>query len=359
VNLKPSPLTFIVFLLAGWISRQQLVVIEYLKAENRMLRERLEGRSLRFSDRERALLARKAFGIPRKVLLELGTIVTPDTLLRWHRRLIAQKFDFSHRRTPGRPRTMRIITELIVRMALENPRWGYTRIRGALDNLGHEVGRGTIANVLKREGIEPAPERGGRTPWSVFLKAHWRSIVAAHFFTAEVCSLHGLVTYYVLFVIELARRIVHIAGITTQPNEGWMMQIACNLTDKVSGCLMGKSHLILDRDTKYTTQFRRLIAESRTAVIRLPPRSPNLNAYAERFVRSIKEECLDRMIFVGQGSLRRAISEFLAHYHAERNHQGLGNRLIQRRPRALVPVESIRRRQRLGGMLSFYHQTAA
>ena len=240
MNLKPSPLAFIVFLLAGWISRQQLIVIEYLKAENRMLRERLKGRSLRFSDKERALLARKAFGIPRKVLLELGTIVTPDTLLRWHRQLIARKFDFSDRRKPGRPRTMRIITELIVRMALENPRWGYTRIQGALYNLGHEVGRGTIANVLKREGIEPAPERGGRTPWSVFLKAHWRSIVAADFFTAEVWSLRGLVTYYVLFIIELAKRIVHIAGITTQPNEGWMMQVARNLTDKFSGCLDGQ-----------------------------------------------------------------------------------------------------------------------
>ncbi len=168
---QTSPVAFVVFLLAGWISRQQLIVIEYLKAENRMLRERLKGRSLRFSDRERALLARKAFGIPRKVLLELGTIVTPDTLLRWHRRLIAQKFTCGHR-NPGRPRTMRIIAELIVRMAVENPSWGYTRIQGALLNLGHEVGRGTVADVLRREGIEPAPERGERTPWSVFLKAH-------------------------------------------------------------------------------------------------------------------------------------------------------------------------------------------
>ena len=130
MNLKPSPLAFIVFLLAGWISRQQLIVIEYLKAENRMLRERLNGRSLRFTDKERALLARKAFGIPRKVLLDLGTIVTPDTLLRWHRQLIARKFDFSERRQPGRPRTIRIITELIVRMALENPRWGTRVFRG-------------------------------------------------------------------------------------------------------------------------------------------------------------------------------------------------------------------------------------
>ena len=148
------------------------------------------------------------------------------------------------------------------------------------------MGRGTIANVLKREGIELAPERGGRTSWSVFLKAHWRSIVAADFFTAEVWSFRGLVTYYVLFIIELAKRIVHIAGITTQPNESWMTQVARGMTDDLSGCLVGKSHLIIDRDTKYTVQFRRMIAEARTAVIRLPPRSPNLNAYAERFAQS-------------------------------------------------------------------------
>jgi putative transposase len=147
--------------------------------------------------------------------MELGTIVTPDTLLRWHRMLVECKFDFSRRRSPGRPRTMRVIVELIVRMAVDNPGWGYTRIQGALRNVGHEVGRGTVAEVLKREGIEPAPLRGDTTPWSVFLKAHWRSIVAADFFTAEVWTLRGLITYYVFFLIELARRIVHIAGITT------------------------------------------------------------------------------------------------------------------------------------------------
>jgi putative transposase len=349
VNLKPSPLAFIVFLLAGWISRQQVIVIEYLKAQNRMLRERLKERSLRFSDRERELLARKAFGIPRKVLLELGTIVTPDTLLRWHRQLIARKFDFNHRRKPGRPQTMRLIAELIVRMALENPRWGYTRIQGALYNLGHQVGRGTIANVLQRKGIEPAPDRGKRMPWSVFLKAHWRTIVAADFFTAEVWTIKGLITHYVLFVIELGKRIVHILGITTHPDEAWMLQVGRNATDALDGALVGKSHLIIDRDTKYSRQFRRLIAESRTAVIRLPPRSPNLNAYAERFVRSIKEECLNWMIFVGQVSLRRAIGEFIAHYHMERNHQGIGNRLIQPRAKQPIPKAQVQRRQRLGG----------
>jgi transposase InsO family protein len=160
-------------------------------------------------------------------------------------------------------------------------------------------------------------------------------------------------------IIELTKRIVHIAGITTQPNEGWMMQVARNLTDQFNGRLADKTHLIGDRDTKYTAPFRRLIAESRTAVIRLPPRSSNLNAYAERFVRSIKEECLDRMIFVGQAALRRAVSDFVAHYHRERNHEGLGNRLIQPQPRSLATGASVRRHERLGGMLSFYYRPTA
>ncbi len=138
-----------------------------------------------------------------------------------------------------------------------------------------------------------------------------------------------------------------------------MIQVARNLTDECGGILIGKSHLIVDRDTKYTAQFRRLIAESRTAVIRLAPRSPNLNAYAERFVRSIKDECLNRMILVGQGSLRRAISQFVAHYHIERNHQGLSNRLIQPEFAPATSSAQIKRRQRLGGMLSYYHGAAA
>jgi putative transposase len=360
MNCVPSALAFLLMMFAGWVNRQQLIVIDYLKAENGMLRERLKGRRLRFTDAQRALLARKAQAVGRKALLELGTIVTPETLLRWHRELISRKFDFSHRRQPGRPGTLRVITELIVRMALDNPHWGYTRIQGALGNLGHEVGRGTIANVLKREGIEPAPERSKRTPWSVFLKAHWRTLVAADFFTVEVWTVKGLITYYVLFLIELARRIVHILGITTHPNEAWMLQVGRSVTDTLDGALIGKSHLIVDRDTKYSRQFRRLIAaESGTAVIRLPPRSPDLNAYAERFVRSIKDECLNRMIFVGQASLRRAISEFIAHYHIERNHQGIENRLIQPVSTLAMATAQVRRRQRLGGMLSFYYGAAA
>jgi putative transposase len=191
----PPLLSFFLMIAAGWVHRHQLIVIEFLQAENRLLKARLRGRRIRFTDAERALLARKAKAVGRKALLELDTIVSPDTLLRWHRRLVAQKWNFVERRRLGRPGN---ISELIERMAQENPRWGYTRIRGALANLDHKVGRGTIANVLKRSGIEPAPERGRRTRWSTFLKAHWKVLAASDFLTVEVWTGRGLVTHCLL-----------------------------------------------------------------------------------------------------------------------------------------------------------------
>src|SRR5499426_1522369 len=176
---------FLLVVLAAWLARQQDAFIEYLKAENGMLKARLGSRRLIFTDAERRLLARHAKVAGRRKLFELDPIVSPDTLLRWHRQLIAMKWTF-RRKASGRQRVMGTIEALVVRMASENPRWGYTRIQGALSNLGHKAARGTIANILKREGIEPAPTRGTRTPWSVFLKSHWRSLVAADFLTVEV-----------------------------------------------------------------------------------------------------------------------------------------------------------------------------
>ena len=356
---SPPLLSFLLMIVSGWVHRHQLIVIEFLQAENRLLKEKLRGKRIRFTDAERALLARKAKAVGRKALRELDTLVSPDTLLRWHRQLVAQKWTFVHRRGPGRPRIMREISELIVRMAQENSGWGYTRIQGALSNLNHRVARGTIANVLKRSGIEPAPERGKRTPWSTFLKAHWKVLSAADFLTVEVWTSRGLITYYLLFVMSLADRVVTIAGITARPDEAWILQIGRNLTDMGSGALRAKQYLIIDRDTKYTAQFRRLMRDSGTEVIRLPPRSPNLNAYAERFVRSIKNECLDKMIFVGQASLRRAVTNYVDHYHQERNHQGLDNRLLRPSPRAKGHIGAINCHTRLGGMLNYYYRLAA
>ena len=296
------------------------------------------------------------------LLLRMGmtsTIVTPDTLLRWHRDLIARKWDSSDRRSPGRPPMMAELGKLIVKMAIENPSWGYTRIQGALANLRHAVGRGTIANVLKAHGIEPAPQRGKRTSWSTFLKAHWEVIVATDFFSVEVWTLRGLVTYYVLFVIDLSTRRVNIAGITDHPDEAFMMQMGRNLNDIDEGFLRDKRYLVMDRDAKYTPTFRALLERQGMEIIRLPPRSPNLNAFAERFVRSIKDECLNRLIFFGEGSLRHAVREYMAHYHSERNHQGIDNRLIKPSNVVMLADASIRRRERLGGLLRYYQRAVA
>jgi len=184
-------------------------------------------------------------------------------------------------------------------------------------------------------------------------------LAAADFFTVEVWGLRGLLTFYVFFVIELATRRIEIVGITPGPDEAWMMQIGRNLTDPVDGFLADKKLLIIDRDSKYSAAFRSLLAESGVEPVRLPPRSPNLNAHAERFVRSIKDECLNRMIFFGERSLRKATREFAAHYHQERNHQGLGNQLVEPNDRLDRNFGAVDCLQRLGGMLRFYHRVAA
>ena len=182
--LKPlDPFRFLLIAVAGWMNQHQLQVIDYLREENRVQREQLGGRRFRLTDDQRRRLAAKAKLLGRRLLAEVATIVTPETLLAWHRKLIAQKYDGSGRRRPGRPRTPEEIEALVVRMARENRDWGYERIQGALSNLGHAVGRATIADILRRHGIEPAPERSRKTTWKEFLSRHWELIVAADFFT--------------------------------------------------------------------------------------------------------------------------------------------------------------------------------
>jgi putative transposase len=353
-----DPFRFLLFAVAGWMNQQQQHAIEYLREENRVLRAQLGGRRLRFTDNQRRSLAIKARLLGRKVLTETTTIVTPQTLLGWHRKLIANKYDGSARWGLGRPVTGNEIEELVVRLASENRSWGYVRIQGALSNLGHDLAHGTIANILKRNAVEPAPERIRKTTWKEFIAQHWEQIVAADFFTVEVWTRHGLRRLMVLFCIELSTRRVQIAGISAIANGLWMNQIARNLTDAVDGLLKGKRYLIHDRDPLFTAEFLSTLAETGIKSVKLPPRSPNLNSYAERFVRSIKESCLERMILFGEDALRIAVREFVAHYHRERNHQGIGNMLIFPEVNLADRTGPIRCRSRLGGMLNYYHRAA-
>jgi transposase InsO family protein len=354
-----DPFRLLLISIAGWLSQQQRDAIDYLREENRVLREQLGSKRLRLNDDQRRRLAAKAKTLGRRLLREVATIVTPETLLAWHRKLIAQQYDGSKHRGPGRPRRGDEIENLIVRMATENRDWGYRRIQGALANLGHEVARGTIANVLKKHGLEPAPERNRKTTWKEFLSRHWEVIVAADFFTVEGWTRSGLTRFIVLFLIDLSTRRVEIAGIATKANGIWMDQVARNLCDAGQGFLTGKRYLIHDRDPLFTAEFLETLAASGVKSVKLPPRSPNLNPHAERFVRTIKESCLERMILFGEGSLRKATHEFVEHYHRERNHQGLSNRLIIPEASPVGNRGAIRRRQRLGGMLNYYHRQAA
>ena len=245
-------------------------------------------------------------------------------------------------------------------MAEENPSWGYRRIQGALVNLGHTIDKMTVRNILRRHHLEPAPQRRkAGMSWAKFLKMHWEVLAATDFFTVEVATWHGLVTYYVLFVMELATRRVQIAGITPHPTDAFMQQCARQLTDPFDGFLLGKRYLLHDRDTKFTQAFDGLLKGSGVEPVAMPPRSPNLNAHCERFVRSIKEEVLRQMVMLGQHTLYDAIQQYLVHYHTERNHQGLDNQLIGREGTIGCQTGPVERRERLGGLLSYYHREAA
>jgi transposase InsO family protein len=242
-------------------------------------------------------------------------------------------------------------------MARDNPRWGYTRIRGALYNVGHEIGRNAIKRILLVNGFDPIRRKG--MSWETFLKAHWGAIAATDFFSVEVLTRTGLVRYFVLFIIDLKTRRVEIAGIIQQPAKEWMSQMARNLTDCDEGFLIEARYLIHDRDPLFTTSFRAILKSSGIETVRLPARSPNLNAYAERFVRSIKSECLSQIIPLGERHLCRAVKEYTAHYHIERNHQGRDNRLIEEPPGVVDMNFAVVRHERLGGVLNYYERRAA
>ncbi|HEV2199263.1 MAG TPA: helix-turn-helix domain-containing protein, partial [Bryobacteraceae bacterium] len=310
---------------------------------------------------ERVTLAEIGKRLGRRALREVACVARPDTILAWYRRLAAEKFDGSqHRPYPGRPPVSTEVEALVVRMARENYGWGYDRIVGAVANLGHRLSDQTVKNILRRHGIAPAPKRSQITSWKDFLAAHMNVLAGADFFTVEVLTWHGLVTYYVLFFLHLETRRVHIAGITRHPDQQWMEQIGRSATQETWGCLQPCRYVLHDRDTKFCASFRLALATGGIKTIRLPANSPNLNAFAERWVRSVKQECLSKVILFGEGPLSRVLAEYSRHYHTERNHQGKGNHplfpeLGEKRNQQRRSIEC---RHRLGGLLKYYRRAA-
>ncbi len=329
----------------------------YLQTENQVLKEELtkSGRKLRLNDGQRRRLAQKGKALGREGLQKYASLFTPETILRWHRRLIAWKFTAKRKIDTERAERRLLITELCVKFAEENPGWGYERIQGALANLGYHVSKTTVGNILRRAGLCPSPDRTGKSSWRQFLRAHLVTTCVADFLTTEVWTMGGLVRYHVLFVMNLAKREVQIAQINCKTNGQVMAQVARNLTDAEDGFLRGIDYFVCDRDALFTQEFRGTLKEAGVTVVQCRPQTPKQNAFAERFVKSLKTECLDKLIFLGEVSLKKAVGEYVKHYHHERDHQSLDNLIpFPQTPRREGENGLVAKSERLGGLLNYY-----
>jgi putative transposase len=280
--------------------------------------------------------------------------VSAQTLLRWHRELVRRKWTFRHRQRAGRPRIGVETAALILRLAKENPRWGYRRIQGELRKLGVTVSATAIRSLLKRHGLTPAPRREGPS-WKEFLACQASGILACDFFTVETVWLR---TLYVLFFIELSTRRVNLAGVSAHPRSAWVTQQARNLA--IEGRLGEIPFLIRDRNAKFSGPFDEVFRSEGVRVIRTPIRSPKANAFAERFVKTVRRECLDHVLIFGERHLQRILEEYFTHYNKERPHRGLS--LETPEPRAAAANQgdgAVARINRLGGLIHEYHRIAA
>ena len=338
-----------------------------LRHEIAVLRRQV-GRSA-YQPADRALLAALSRLLPRSSWSCFS--VTPETLLAWHRRLVARRWTYPHRR-PERPPVDEDATGLVVRLAKENPRWGYRRIQGELIKLDIRLAASTIALILKDHGMRPAPRRAGPT-WQEFLRAQASHIVATDFFTVDTLTLKRL---YVLFFIELGRRRVWITGVTDHPHGAWVTQQARNVTGDLEDEGVKVEFLIRDRDTKYVSNFDTVFAGAGAQVLRTPYRTPNANAHAERFVRTIRAECLDQLMIVNACHLERVLRTYLRHYNGHRPHQGISQQIpgagsgtrLTAPPPSLSDTDQphhgrrrrrrIHRHDRLGGLIHEYELVA-
>ena len=349
-----SGLAQLLCLLLSSLDAKTINLLRFYELQIDFLQRRLHGRLVP-NEAERAAFARLAAEIGRPDLEAHVSLFHPETLFRWHRAMISAKFDGSAKRGPGRPSPWRILNTTVQRMALDNPTWGASRIHGHLQALGYGVSRPSVRRIMRRWGLDPDPAPGKR--WSDFLARNAAAIVATDFFTYEAWTPVGPRTLYALFFIQLDTRRVHLAGVTEHPDEAWMAQMARNMTMEDEPFLKGRRFLIADRDTKFSASYRNILKNTGLQTLPLPPRSPNLNAFAERWVRTIKEECLDGLLLPGPASVTKAIKEYLLHYHHERPHQGLGNRIpfpVLAHPDRPQHPDQLQRKSRLGGLLNSY-----
>jgi transposase len=364
--MLPLTLQFLIAMIASAINERLQRKLDYALEEVRVLKEILRAATgkdrISFTPDQRRRLALAGIELTPKERRECCQIIKPGTILTWFRGLAARKYDSSQRKT-GRPRKARDIRKLVVKMALENLGWGYTKIRDALrTGLKIEIVRTTVADILAEEGIEPAPEREKKRTWKQFLKMHWDTLYACDFCSVEALSPFGTVRYMVFFVIQLKTRAVEVAGIRVDPDGEWMKQMARNLVDPVEGFLRGATHLIHDRDPLFTEGFAAILPAGGVECVKIPAQSPNCNPHAERFVKTIRCECLNHFIIFGERHLRYLIKEFVEHYLTERFHQGIGGQLIRNQPVSANDngaTGKVACRSRLGGLLNYYHRSAA
>ncbi len=348
-------------MLAGWMNRKQQLVIDYLLEENKVLREQLDihanGKRLRYTAKQRRRLSDAGRKLGRQLLMQFATLVTPETIYAWHRKFVAMKYAPKNRDLSAAKERRAKRDALIIKIASENAGWGYGRIQGMMQHLGyHKISTSTIGEVLREAGIQPSPTRGRGVSWKEFVRIHAEQIAATDFFFVPVWTLKGLAMFRVHFVIDVFTRKVKITHIGCQYSGDLMVQIGRHLTDGFDGFLKGKKYLIHDRDTLFTEKFRNLLRSAGTTPWRLPIHMPMMNGYAECFVKTIKRECLDHVIFFSEDALRKTIAEYMVHYHMERPHQGIDNRIIEPEAQTYRNTGRIVKRARLGGLLNYYYR---